>query len=128
MEHTSPNNSENGSIDRTSQERKFGNIDMAEVQNYAFKKINISEMDKKTEYILWRKKIGAPVKSPGNELYTSKFPPVQNVPIELAPFKTKVRIATINQRRNEKKLNLEKMKFVKMGAHNRYKMELHRKL
>jgi hypothetical protein len=46
MEQTSPKNSENGSIDRGSQERKFGNIDIAEVQNYAFKKINISEMDK----------------------------------------------------------------------------------
>jgi hypothetical protein len=46
MEQTSPKNSENGSIDKGSQERKFGNIDIAEVQNYAFKKINISEMDK----------------------------------------------------------------------------------
>lgn len=60
-------------------------------------------MDKEMEYILWRGKIGAPLQSPKNELQTSKFPPVQNVPIELAPFKTKLRLAKINQRKNEKK-------------------------
>lgn len=42
-------------------EKKFGKLDIAEIQNLAFKKINISEMDKQMEYILWRGKIGAPV-------------------------------------------------------------------
>jgi hypothetical protein len=42
-------------------EKKFGKHDIAEIQNLAFKQINISEMDKKMEYILWRGKIGAPI-------------------------------------------------------------------
>jgi hypothetical protein len=46
----------------------------------------------------------------------------------LAPFNTKVRLANINQRKNEKKFIAEKIKYTRMGIHNRYKLELHRKL
>lgn len=77
---------------------------------------------------MWRKKIGAPGKSPENALLASKFPPVQNVPIELAPFEKKVQIATKNQRLNEKKLIHEQMLYNRMGTYNRYKLEMHRKL
>lgn len=42
MSQPSPNNSLNGkSFENGSLERKYNQVDMAEIQNYAFKKINI---------------------------------------------------------------------------------------
>ena len=130
-------------------------MDIAEIQNLAFKKMSIHEIDQDVKDNQWRKFIGAPeIKDKRNsldqdtktnshlpphnslspqklnehELYTSKFPPVANVPIELAPFSKKVYLCAQAQRINHKQFVKNHGRFHNFGQTSKIKQQQIKKL
>lgn len=91
--------------------------------------MRLQEVDADTKDLLWRKRIGAKIKEFKSHkkiksccsdeqidpMTISKFPNVSDIPIDLQPFKKKLQMVQIAQRRNEKRYFHDLQIFNKMG-------------
>ena len=117
-------------------------IDLAELQNFAFYKMRLPEVDADTKDLHWRKTIGAKINEfksrkkiksccsdEASELrMVSQFPNVSNIPIDLQPFKKKLQMVQIVQQRNEKRYFHDLQIFNKLGIQHKYKKQLEEEL